>query len=204
MTIGKGTTWGVPGPLPPGAPVTSTDPALRRLVVDHMERGAPRPLPAVGLAGGTLWRTVGGPAVPNRLHTAEAMHLPVDVIEAVIDGRTTWFVSRLVAHDLLRRRWLVAMNAQFHGRHQLGPRAHPGDGLLDVFQATLAPAELMKVALRARNGAHLPHPGITERRAAQHAVTLHRPMAVWLDGQRVARARTVRLTVLPDALTVVV
>ena len=202
MTIGKGTTWGTAGPLDDGAPVVNSDAALRAIAIEHL--GAGHPPPMVGLTGGSLWRTVGGPAVPNRLSTSEAMHLPIDVIEVRIDETLTWFVSRLIARDRRRHRWLVAMNSQFEGVYQLGPRAHPGDGLVDVFQATLALSELAKVAKRARHGAHLPHPDVTERRAAHHLITLDRALPVWLDGERVARGTTVELTVLADAMIVVV
>ena len=202
MTIGKGTTWGTAGPLEDGAPVVNTDAALRAMAVECLGAGVSPP--TAGLTGGTLWRTLGGPAGPNRLHTPEAMHLPIDVIEVLIDDIRTWFVSRLMARDWRRHRWLVAMNAQFEGVYQLGPRAHPGDGLLDVFQATLALPELVKVAKRARHGAHLPHPGVTERRGAHHLITLDRALPVWLDGVKVGRGTTFELTVLADAMTVVV
>ncbi len=202
MTIGKGTTWGMAGALDYGAPVVNSDAALRAIAIEHL--GAGVAVPTVGLTGGSLWRTVGGAAVPNRLRTPDAMHLPIDVIEVRIDGTLTWFVSRLIARDWRRHRWLVAMNSQFEGVYQLGPRAHPGDGLVDVFRATLALPDLAKVAKRARHGAHLPHPGITERRAAHHLITLDRALAVCLDGERVGRGTTIELTVLADAMTVVV
>lgn len=73
-----------------------------------------------------------------------------------------------------------------------------------MFRATLALPDLAKVAKRARNGAHLPHPGITERRAAHHLITLDRALAVWLDGERVGRGTIIELMVRPDAMTVVV
>jgi len=202
MTIGRGTTWGVEGALPAGAPTVSSDAELHALVVAHL--GSGEPLPVIGLRGGGLWRTVGGAGAPARLGTPHAMHLPVDVIEADLDDRRTWFVSTLVAHDVARRRWVVALNGQFVGTRQLGPRAHPGDGLLDVYQGALAPGELIEVLRRARNGAHLPHPHITGRRSSGVELHLDRRHAVRLDGVSAGHATRLAMRVLPDALTVVV
>ena len=72
MTIGPGTEWSVPGLLPPGAPVFNSDGALSELV-DRTRHGG-LDLPIVGLTGGTLWDTVGGPSTVGRLHTAQARH----------------------------------------------------------------------------------------------------------------------------------
>ena len=218
MTIGKGTTWGSPGALPPGSPIVDDDQALRVLVVSAMRNGTN--LPPIGLAGGSLWRTLGGPSSGRRLgrlgvgqgcsetvgepDTSLPMHLPVDVIEAHLDGTPSWFVASLVAHDRLRRFWLVAMNAQFVGSYQLGPRAHPGDGLVDVFSGKLGWQELAEVARRATNGAHLPHPSIAVGRVAAHEVEFATRVRVSLDGSSVGSVRHLRLTVLPDAITVVV
>lgn len=202
MTIGKGTTWGTEGALPAGAPTVGSDAELRALVVARLDAG--EPLPVVGLRGGGLWRTVGGAGAPARLGTSHAMHLPVDVIEVELDDRRTWFVSTLVAHDVWRRRWVVALNGQFVGTRQLGPRAHPGDGLLDVYQGNLPPGELLEVLRRARNGAHLPHPHITGTRSATAELQLDRPHGVRVDGVASGRASRLALRVLPDALTVVV
>ena len=132
------------------------------------------------------------------------MHLPVDVIEADLDGRRTWFVSTLVAHDVVRGRWLLALNGQFVGRHQFGPRAHPGDALIDVYDASLGVAQLIEVVRRARNGAHLPHPDITGTRSPQFSTSWPSARGVRLDGTRVGRVTNLTLRVLADALTVVV
>ena len=96
------------------------------------------------------------------------------------------------------------MNAQFLGPWVLGPRAHPNDGLLDVCQADLSLADRLKVRARVRHGAHLPHPGIKQRRTAAFQVDLGSPRAVYLDGQRCGEARNISLRVEPDALTVVI
>ena len=203
MTIGAGTGWGRPGALPPDAAIAADDHELRAIVESARSEG--RPVPVIGLTGGTIWRTIGGPSVVGRLHTSASLHYAVDVVRAHMDAkRTSWFVSALIARNAVWTHTTVAMNGQFSGRYRFGVRAHPGDGLVDVYESTLSLADVAKVASRAKLGAHLPHPGIRELRTAQARLTFDRARRVWLDGDRVGRARRIELTVEADALVVVV
>ncbi|MDY7101985.1 MAG: hypothetical protein S0880_12420 [Actinomycetota bacterium] len=201
--IRPGDTWGSQGRLAEGAPVVRTDAELRRLVTDAHR--ANRPAGEVGLLGGDLCRTVGGAGSVERLRTPEAARLPVDVGQVLLDGRLHLFVAHLVAR---RRFWngpfLVAMNAQWLGEWDLGPRAHPGDGLLDLTWGSLPFTQRLEARRRAGSGDHLPHPGLTHRRLAHHSERFARPVTVWLDGERVGDARDVVVRVEPAALTVVV
>jgi diacylglycerol kinase family enzyme len=161
-------------------------------------------LPTVGLLGGDLCRTLGGPGDEARLRTDAATIFTVDIGEVLIDGRLHLFVAHLVARRALWRESFVAMNAQWLGPWNLGPRAHPNDGLLDTYDAHLTLADLPKVRARLPLGAHLPHPCITERRTAATQVEFPSPRPVWLDGRQVGAGRALALRVHPDALTVVV
>jgi diacylglycerol kinase family enzyme len=132
------------------------------------------------------------------------MTFPVDLGAVLLDGRLHWFVAHLVARSPLWGRVFVAMNAQWRGGWNLGPRAHPGDGLLDTYDARLPPGDRLKVRGRLAHGAHLPHPGIGERRTAAIQIELERPLAIELDGQRVGKARKLSVRVEPEAVRVVV
>lgn len=203
MTIGKGTDWGVPGLLPLGSPSAATDHELRAIVQTVRQAGVEMPI--VGLTGGALWQTMGGPSVVGRLTTLSAVRYAVDVICARIDDDgPTWFVSALIARNALWTHTTVAMNGQFVGPYRFGVRAHPDDGLVDVYEANLSIADVVKVASRAKLGAHLPHPGIRELRCADCRLTFDHRRSIKLDGDRVGRARVVALEVEPDALTVVI
>ena len=200
--ISKGSSYGEPGALPAGGIVVHPDGEARAVVESALR--VDRPLPVLGLLGGDLCRTLGGPTDEAQLRSTAAMRFPVDVGEVLLDGRLHWFVAHLVAR---RRGWaeaFVAMNAQWMGRWELGPRSHPGDGLLDAYQAQLSLADRLRVRGRLHGGGHLPHPGIHERRAPAVQVELSRPLPVLLDGQPAGRARNVSVRVRPDALTVVV
>ncbi len=202
MVIEKGKEWGRPGPLPEGGVVVESDGRARAVLEDARRQG--RPYPALGLLGGDLCRTLGGRGDVARLRSAEAVTFTVDLGQALVDGQLHLFVAHLVARSLTWLRAVVAMNAQWHGRWNLGPRAHPNDGRLDVYEAHLGPADLLRVRPRLHHGAHLPHPRIRERRAPAVQVDLERPMPVWLDGVAVGRGQALSLRVEPDALTVVV
>lgn len=194
--IEKGSPYGEPGtPLPAGGVVVGSDAEARSVL--EAARRAGRPYPALRLTGGDLCRTLGGPAGGD-------VSFSVDLGEVLIDGRVHLFVAHLVARTRLWGFAFVAMNAQWLGGWNLGPRAHPGDGLLDTYSAALPVGDRLKVRRRLPLGAHLPHPGIKEQRTSALSVELPRALPVALDGAVVGTGRSLALRVEPDALTVVV
>lgn len=203
MTIKKGEEWAWRGALPEGGVVVADD-AEAHHVVDAARRSN-LPMPALGLLGGDLCRTMGGFGDEARLHSAQATTAVCDLGSVLLDGRIHWFVSSLVA----RRAWwrgraFVVMNAAWLGGWNIAPKAHPGDGLLDALDLKLSPTQWPAVKRRLPVGDHLPHPGISIRRTAALQVALERSTEVWLDGVPVGRARNLSVRVEPDALTVVV
>ncbi len=201
MTIEKGRPWGVPGPLPADGVIVRSDAEARAAVGAARERREPPPV--LGLLGGDLCRTLGGTGDEARLRSDAAMTFPVDLGEVIADGRWYCFVAHLVARNRLWTRVTAALNAQWIGSWNAGPRAHPDDGLLDVYEARLRLADLPEVRSRLRTGAHLPHPEIHEQRVA-HAELATPGLTLWLDGERVGRADHLMVRIEPDALTVVV
>ncbi len=132
------------------------------------------------------------------------MRFPVDLGVVLADGRLHLFVAHLVARTRLWTRAFVAMNAQWLDDWNLGPRAHPNDGLLDTYDVHLKPGQLAAVRSRLPHGAHLPHPGIKERRAPAVQIELDRELPLRLDGKSVGKARVLSVRVEPDALVVFV
>jgi hypothetical protein len=197
VPIAKGQPWGAPGDLPEGGVIVRSDAeASAALSAARKER---RPFPALGLLGGDLCRTLGGGG-----RELQGVRFTIDVGEALLDGRLHLFVAHLVARTRLWTRAFVAMNAQALGEWNLGPRAHPNDGLLDTYDVHLSTGQLLPVRSRLHHGAHLPHPGIKERRTAALQVELDRPLPVRLDGVKVGPARVISVRLQPDALTVVI
>ncbi len=205
MTIRKGETWGEPGPLPPGGVVVSSDAEARAVVTEARRAGDP--VPALGLLGGDLCRTLGGRGDEARLRSEAAVRAPVDLGSVLVDGRQHWFVAHLVARrSWWRGRIVAAMNAEFLGDWDVAPRAHPGDGLLDLVDvaASMPLGDRLRARGRLPQGAHLPHPDIAVGRRPALQVDLGPRCRVWLDGEPVGEARHLSIRVEPDALTCVV
>ena len=202
MGIRRGGDWGRPGVLPDGGVVVHSDAEARAVVTEARRSG--RPIPVLGLAGGDLCRTLGGTGNAARLRSG-GHTVTCDLGSVLLDGRIHWFCAHLVARQSwLGGRVLVVMNAAFYRRWNLGPRAHPGDGLLDVSDASLPPAQRLLAWRRLRSGTHLPHPDIATRRLAAFSIDMERPVPVLLDGVRAGKARNLVVRLEPDALTVVV
>jgi hypothetical protein len=203
MAIRKGEAWGEPGSLPRHGVVVRSDDEAMDIVA--AARRAGEPVPPLGLLGGDLCRTLGGRGDEGRLRSEEAMTFPVDLGEVLLDGTLHYFVAHLVAR---RAFWLgrgvVAMNAAWFGALNLGPKAHPGDGLLDFTDGRLRPGELLAARARAKLGAHVPHPRLKVRRVPAEQFHFDRPVPVRLDGRPVGSFRDLSVRVEPDALTVVV
>jgi diacylglycerol kinase family enzyme len=203
MSVKRGQDWGQSGPLPADGVVVHSNTELRKLVEDC--RRSNQDLPTVGLAGGDLWRTLGGSKQQSRLATAEAQHLKIDVGSVLVDGKIYWFV----AHAVARKNWWsgpiwVAANAAHHGKWNLAPRAHPGDGLLDIISGNLPFGQRLKARSRLATGTHLPHPGLKVRRTSAAQTTLAPGTSLWLDGHRVGEARDLSVRLEPEALHVVI
>lgn len=198
MPIEKGKEWGEPAEIPSELVIVGSDAEARGVLEDARRRRVP--YPPIGLRGGDLCRTLGGGSERNgRL---SGIRFSVDLGVALLDGRIHLFVAHLVARSRWWTRAFVAMNAQWVGSRNLGPRAHPGDGLLDTYDARLSLSQVVAVGARARQGAHLPHPGVTVKRAGAVQIELERPLPVRLDSEVVGKATAISVRVEPDALVV--
>lgn len=202
MTIRRGSAYGTPGRLPDSGVIVGSDAELRDLVLEARGRG--ERLPTFGLTGGDLCRTLGGTGDAGRLHSGEAMTVPVDLGVAVLDGVPTVFVAHLTTGRPFGRSWACVMNAQWLDDLDLGPMSHPGDGLLDITTGSLPRRERRKALKRARTGTHLPHPALSTLRTGSHDLRFETSVPVRIDGTPVGSARTVLVSVECDALTVVI
>ncbi len=205
MTVRRGEPWGATGRAPAGLVTARSNRELSEIVNEARQAG--RAVPAVALRGGDLWRAVGGVEDPHRFD-GEVAILPVDLLLVEVDGRRIWAAAHVIARR--GRGWrgpvAAAMNGQYAGRRDVAPRAHPGDGLVDVVQVdpAMTVRERWQAWRRLPLGAHVPHARISTRRVPATVIELPETLAVAADGQRVGRARRLSITVEPDALTVYV
>lgn len=209
MTIRKGQDWGEPGALASGSPVADDDCEAAEL----LERlwtpdGSP---PEVGILGGDLHVTLGEPHHDELdLREGRGLRLPMDLGTVRIDdGDPRVFVAHLVAVEHPRRglwssRTITALNGSFVGAWNLGPRAHPNDGRLDITDGVLPRNQRRAGRRRALTGTHVPHPDLSERRTAHYQVESEIPLHVELDGRAVGRGTRLEITCHPDAWVAVV
>ena len=190
MTIKPGQQWGDAASVTADLVVASDRKMSRAL---DAARAHNEPFPTFRVTGGDLLRTLGG---------ASGLAFPLDVGEVLLDGRLHFFTAHLLLQPQGWRRFVVAMNTPWMGEWNFGPKAHPNDGVLDVYDANLNLFEWRKVRARLTAGAHLPHPRIESHRTKAMTFEFPKPAAVKLDGEEFGTAKHVAIRVLPDALTV--
>lgn len=205
MTLRPGDAWGAHGDLPADAVVVRSD-AQARATVEAARRDG-RPVPTLGLLGGDLCRTLGGLGDEARLRAGAVTLARCDLGEALVDGKVRLFVAHVVVRGrtLWRGGITAVCNAQYVGGFDVAPRAHPGDGTLDVVEvdARMALGDRWKAWRRLPSGTHLPHPMIAARRATALQLDVA-GSRVLLDGVAEPPARTLSLRVEPGALLVAV
>jgi hypothetical protein len=230
MTISKGSDWGFPGTLTADTPVFDNDADAATHIAKSRELLS---TPTIVLTGGVLWTTMGGPGAIDRYRTDAALHYRCDLVMATVNqapvtaipkpgnpktvnpetanpenvtangGTSLPFIGSLIARSFDWRHTFAAMNAQTYRDFRFGHRAHPNDGLVDIYDANVSLGDVAKIAKRARLGSHLPHPGITERRVCAYDVQFRSSRQLWLDERRVGSVRTLAIRVIPDAFIVV-
>ncbi len=207
MTVERGQDWGTSGPLPDDGVIAHTDAEAARIVQTARDAGVDPP--AVGLVGGDLRSTLGGRGSAASVRSDHATRAVVDVGLIEVDGVERVFLAHAVARRGSPVGWwwgriVAILNAAHYGSWNPAPRAHPGDGRLDILDVTMPTGQRTLARSRLITGDHLPHPDISVRRRADFAIDLARPATLYLDGERVGRVRRLVGRVEPEALLVVV
>lgn len=150
-----------------------------------------------------MFRTLGGSGDRQRLERGEGTNVTLDVGATLIDGRLEWFLAHLVARrSWWRGRVLAVCNGGFIGEWDVAPRAHPGDGHLDVVDSRLSFVDRLQARGRLPAGRHLPHPGISTRRITAMQFEFDPDLDVYLDGRPVGRARALSVRIEAAAIDV--
>ena len=183
--------------------IARSDRDAAAVVVGARARGSG--LPTIGLLGGDLCKTLGGTGDEARLRGSDAITVPIDVAEADVDGHAHVFLAHVVA----RRSWWTgrvwaAMNAEWLGDWDVAPRAHPGDGLLDMLDVSMSPRDHASSA-PSRHWHARPAPC---DRGSSAVPTPRSPstsaMGIWIDGLRVSDGRSLAVRLTGEVIDVVV
>ena len=198
MNVRKGEDWGERGDVPADAASAGSDREIAEIAAEH--RRANRPIPPIVVTGGDLARTLGS---RGEAATGTGTLATVDLGAVLVDGKLHWFVAHLIARrSWLRGRVVVAANAAFVGDWNIAPRAHPGDGRLDLLDGDPSLGDRLKARRRMSTGTHLPHPAISVRRVEAVQIDLDRPTPIHLDGHSIGPASSLSIRVEPNAVDV--
>lgn len=201
MTISKGSSWGNSVVRPDELRIAATDAELATLLTD----GTGHPVAA---SGGDLFRTMGSRPIGDR---NELMAFPLDVVDVELDGGAPVVAVAHVLARLPARRggaWrgpvLVVMNAEFIGDADVAPRGHPNDGRIETLlvDESMTARQRWASRRRMRNATHLPHPDISTRSVTSATYDFDTSLQVFADGLDVGSARSITVTVRPDAAVV--
>lgn len=178
----------------PQAEVTvATDAELQELV-DRARRRGDAP-PPVHLVGGSLLGVL-------RQHAPGTTEHVVDLGSVLIDGRRHWFTTQLVARrHPWRGRSVVVANAPWTGTGFTSPASDPGDGVLEVIDAELGTADQARMRAGRLDREAPTHPALRRSVVAAIEIELGRPTPIFLDGEQVAIARYLSVSIEPGALT---
>jgi diacylglycerol kinase family enzyme len=103
----------------------------------------------------------------------------------------------------LRLAGLVIANGQFSmGRMKVAPRALPDDGRMSVIAFQGQPLTIYSRSRELYYGEHIPHPSVREYQAERVEVHTAEPLALALDGRRMAGGPPLAVDVLPKVLRV--
>ena len=96
MSVEKGTDWGERAQPP--SDLVVVDDSAEAVEVIAAQRRANRPLPSVGIRGGDLVRTLGGPTTPDLRTADEALQVSIDLGAVLVDGDSVeWFSADISA-----------------------------------------------------------------------------------------------------------
>jgi hypothetical protein len=168
-----------------------------RELADILASSQHRPVRATG---GDLARTLGSHR--HRDPDSAWRRVPIDRIEITTEhGQHV-----AVAHVIMRKSWwtgpvVFISNAEFLGKWDIAPRAHPGDGCVDLLEvsASMSPRARLQAWKRVRTGTHVPHPGLRSRQVEDASWEFERPVTIFVDGQRWTRAHKVSMKVLASS-----
>jgi diacylglycerol kinase family enzyme len=225
--IRPGEPWGSPTSSPPDIEVPGGDAVLARAVA-----GAPGALVQLRPdAGNDLARAIG--LRPDEPLGDALTEVPVDalrladvgspnaggrslavnmcVLGVAPDRLRWWSPSVEIAVLLDGKAWfsgpattVVIANGQFLRGLDVVPRGHPGDGRAEVQVYELERRERRSMRARLASGAHLPHPRIRSRSAAEVEVQCARRLDLEVDGETRTPISDVHVAVVPAAFRLLV
>ncbi len=206
MTIRKFAEWGRMISRPRVIESCDSDAEIAQMVAGHILEQTE--IPHIHATGGSLARSLGDPRV---LSDAEVRELNIDLLR--IDFRNADGMNNSIAANsvLLRRRFWIGQiiavtNSGFFETWEIAMRAHPNDGRFDAIEIDESMSFRDRLITRRRlaRATPLSHPTVTSYQCESKEWIFNRPVRLYVDQNFVAKVTFVRVTILPDAIRMVV
>ena len=209
MTIRKGEQWGEPCSAPIGLPEFATE---RDLGFHVRGNGI---IPEAILKSGTLIQALGIVAPTTDRGRIKVLIDLIKVAYTDLDGRDRDDIA--VGSVLIgRRSWLgdvcIVSNCGYLRTRELLSKAHPNDGVMDVLVvSSLMPfMQRLQAWRRVPTSSHLPHPDISTKQTERFSWPIvgdearSKGARLVIDGESLGLVKSVRMQVIPDAITLYV
>ena len=209
MTIRKGDLWGEPCSAPIGLPEFATE---RDLGGNIRTNGT---IPEAVLKSGTLNQALGvSTATPDR----GQIKVMIDLIKVEYTGHDGCDRNDIAVGSVLigRRSWLgglyIVSNCGYLGTREVLSRAHPNDGVMDVLavRSSMPFMQRLQALRKIRTSSHLPHPDISTKQTERFSWPIvgdearSKGARLVIDGESLGLVKSVRMQVIPDAITLYV
>jgi YegS C-terminal NAD kinase beta sandwich-like domain len=116
-------------------------------------------------------------------------------ITVTVDGRASFAGAATT---------VVVASGQFLRGADLVPRGHPGDGWAEVQVYALARRERRPMRRRLTSGTHVPHAHIHTARARRVEIDVDRAVPLEVDGHARGKTRRVVVTLVPEAIRILI
>lgn len=216
-----GQPWGHPASGPPDLEITGDDVDLAEATARHpgaLARFRPSPESDIARAVGLQRATAGTIEVALDALTLDdgGEHGGTVAVNAVVVGRAPDRLRWMTRATRLEvrvdgRSWfagaattVVIASGQYLRGADLVPRGHPGDGRVEVQVYALARDERGPMRHRLPSGTHVPHPRIHTTRAQHVEVETRRALLLEVDGRPRGRIRRLGVTLVPEAIRILI
>jgi len=209
MTIRKGDLWGEPCSAPIGLPEFATE---RDLGGNIRTNGT---IPEAVLKSGTLNQALG---VSTATTDRGQIKVMIDLIKVEYTGHDGCDRNDIAVGSVLigRRSWLgglyIVSNCGYLGTREVLSKAHPNDGVMDVLavRSSMPFMQRLQALRKIRTSSHLPHPDISTKQTERFSWPIvgdearSKGARLVIDGESLGLVKSVRMQVIPDAITLYV
>ncbi len=159
----------------------------------------------IGLSSGNLHSSLGGNFSIQRTVTNKTTACKIDLGKVTTEQDSYIFASYCKILDR-RAPWRgkVIVNSQLIAGRRLAPKAHPGDGSLELIESSLSFRQALLARRKAKLGDHLPHPDLGIKRVQNLKYHFEESKKLVIDNQFIGYHKFIEFEVLPHAITIIV